>query len=125
MMNVHKFESQGEVFIEVKDSGSRVKIFIHSILYIEAKNGYTFLHLKDRKDELISTRRLNEYEHKFVKYGFARIHHNILVNGIHISRRRYVSKTKLVVEVNDTELPVSKQKRINLRKLFSDNSENP
>lgn len=87
---------------------------IADILYLEAKEKYTYAYTKD--EEFSGKTSLNEYALVLEAAGFFRIHRKYLVNCFYV---RELRSTSLFLS-NGVELPVARSQRSSFKKLFFD-----
>ncbi len=91
-------------------------VFITEIIYVEANENYTFLHLSNGEC-LISGKGLKYYENLLENQGFARIHRSFLVHLIHI--KEYEKKYRLLHLSGNTILSVSYRRKSILSKIIN------
>lgn len=99
-------------------------IQIEKIIYCKADGNYTHITLQDK--EILVTRTLKEFEELLSDYNFLRIHRSFLISLDHLTK---YNRTHRLPDVegdggsvtlsNDTEVPVSREKRKILLDLFS------
>jgi two-component system LytT family response regulator len=84
-------------------------LLINSIVYCEANNNYTFIHLQDNKKVLI-TKPLKEMEQLLSEYNFCRVHQSFLINLDHL--QKYFRGDGGYVKMNNGEtINVSRSKK--------------
>ncbi|MBW3020947.1 LytTR family DNA-binding domain-containing protein [Candidatus Woesearchaeota archaeon] len=88
-------------------SGNKI-INIADILYCEAANAYSYIHLTDNQKEMVS-RPLKILAESFEEMDFLRIHAKYLVNTKYIIKYKTGKNPELQM-INGTELPISQQK---------------
>ncbi|MBD5094978.1 MAG: response regulator transcription factor [Subdoligranulum sp.] len=97
--------------------GEDMDIPPQSLVYIEARQRRSVLHLVDRTPDTLSTRTtLTELERQLAPRGFLRIHKSYLVNMAHI--RRLQSTGALLTD--GTQLPVSTRKYTEIHDNYMD-----
>jgi|SRR5882757_3531274 len=77
------------------------------ILYCEAENNYTRFTFTKKQPMLVS-KTLGEYEDLLAEHGFLRIHKSYLVNAKHVSK---VDKDGLLLMSDNKQLPISKRRK--------------
>jgi DNA-binding LytR/AlgR family response regulator len=82
----------------------RAYVFISDILYVEANENYSWLHLKQGK-KLLSYKCLKHYEDTLVRNGFFRSHRSYLINLSYV--KAYDKKYRLIYLKNGMVLSVS------------------
>ncbi|MCM1256945.1 MAG: LytTR family DNA-binding domain-containing protein [Roseburia sp.] len=87
---------------------------IADIVYLEAKNKYTFAYTLSQ--EFSSKTSLNEYESLLTPNGFFRIHRKYLINCFYV---KALTPAGLTLS-NGILLPVARSQRSNVKKLFYD-----
>lgn len=92
-------------------------IDIHDVLYVEAFENYSWLHLTGGK-KLLSCKPIKHYEDKFVSNGFVRIHRSHLVNLSHV--KTYEKRCRLLHLKENIMLSVSHRKNISFSKIIAD-----
>lgn len=100
--------------------GSKHKgTYIHKsqIIYIEAYDSYSWLHLSDGTKQL-SCKSIGYYEENFSQDNFIRIHRSYLINLSHL--KLYEQKYRLVHLKGETVLSVSYRKNRLLSKMMID-----
>jgi two-component system LytT family response regulator len=91
-------------------------ITIDDIIYCEADNVYTKIHLANKT--IIATRHLKEYEDLLTQHFFFRIHHAHLININHI--KKYIKGDGgVAIMSNDVELEVSRRRKTAFLELLS------
>ncbi len=96
-------------YIFIKSNLKKRKVFVNTILWIEALGDYIKLVTTEDSHVILST--MKAFEKEVEDYSFMRIHKSYIVNLLKI--KRFNSK---VVEINNEELPVSRNKK----KLLND-----
>ena len=91
-------------YIFIKSNLKKRKILINTILWIEALGDYIKLVTTDDSHVILST--MKAFEKEVETYSFMRIHKSYIVNLLKI--KRFNSK---IVEINDQELPLSRNKK--------------
>lgn len=91
-------------------------VIIGEIIYLEAYQNYTFLHLQNG-ERLVSGKCLKYYENLLTNQDFTRIHRSFLVNLIHI--KEYEKKYRLLHLSDNRVLSVSYRKKTNLSKIIN------
>lgn len=97
-----------------KDWESVHFVDISEILYLEAKDKYTFAYTAS--EEYSSKISLNEYESVLEGNGFFRIHRKYLVNCFYVKEIRSAS----LILCNDVELTIARSQRSSFKKMFFD-----
>ena len=101
-----KFENSSaeEEYIFIKSNLKKRKIFINTILWIEALGDYIKLVTTEDSYVILST--MKAFEKEVEEYSFLRIHKSYIVNLKKI--KRFNSK---FVEINNENLPLSRNKK--------------
>jgi len=101
-----KFESgtNENEYIFIKSNLKKRKIFINTILWIEALGDYIKLVTTEESYVILST--MKSFEKEVAEYSFLRIHKSYIVNLKKI--KRFNSK---FVEINNENLPLSRNKK--------------
>ena len=101
-----KFENNSaeEEYIFIKSNLKKRKIFINTILWIEALGDYIKLVTSEESYVILST--MKAFEKEVEEYSFLRIHKSYIVNLKKI--KRFNSK---FVEINNENLPLSRNKK--------------
>lgn len=101
-----KFENNAseEEYIFIKSNLKKRKIFINSILWIEALGDYIKLVTNEESYAILST--MKAFEKEVEEYSFLRIHKSYIVNLKKI--KRFNSK---FVEINTENIPLSRNKK--------------
>ena len=82
---------------------------VNSIVYCEADDDYTYIHLTENQ-KLTVSKNIKEYEDILVNYDFFRIHHSYLVNRDFI--KRYIKgEGGTILTEQGNELPVSRRRK--------------
>lgn len=84
-------------------------IDLNEILYAEAENSYTILHLSGKR-KIVSTRTLLEYENLLADTNFLRIHRSFLINPDYITSYQK-GDGGIVTMSNGIEIEVSRRKK--------------
>jgi two-component system LytT family response regulator len=84
-------------------------VFMHDVIYCEADNTYTYLHLKGDK-RILSSKHLSEYEKLLADANFVRIHKSYLINMKHIKEYQK-GEGGAVIMTNGSTLDVSRRKK--------------
>ncbi len=93
--------------------------YIKNIQYVIAQGSYSEIYCKNDKSLLVS-KNLKHYELKLEPYGFIRIHPSTLINFqyvVELSR----SEGGYIIMEDGKQLPISKQKRLELEHLIRGN----
>lgn len=90
---------------------------IKDIVRCESSNNYTHFFLVDGVTHIIS-KPIYEYEELLGPYGFVRCHQSHLVNKIHIRSILNEDSGWLILENTRIKIPVSKQKKAQIKALF-------
>ncbi len=107
--------------IGVKYRGEQVFISLSDIIYCQADQSYTTIHLSNQK-RLLSSKNLGEFEKLLSKnedlteFFFYRIHHSSLINTKYIDR--YDTKTGILTLITQTQLKVSERRKAQFHKLL-------
>lgn len=86
-----------------------------TIIYIEAYENYTWLHLKNGS-KLLSSKSIGYHEEKLLDNTFVRIHRSYLINLSHV--KFYEKKYRLVYLKGEIVLPVSHRKNRFISKMI-------
>lgn len=98
--------------ISVPAQDGFVVVKLEDIIWLEASNFYTVLHLRGGK-QLIATRTLKDFEEMLAGTGFQRIHRGHMINLVHLER--YIKGAGgQVVMANGTTLEVSRTQKDDL-----------
>jgi two-component system LytT family response regulator len=82
---------------------------VNTIIYCEADDDYTYIHLVDNQ-KLTVSKNIKEFEDILANYDFFRTHHSYLVNRDYI--RRYVKgEGGTILTEQGNELPVSRRRK--------------
>ncbi len=84
-------------------------IEIDQIVRCEAVNGFTVLHLDNKKD-LVSSRDLKFYQEVLEEYDFYRVHDSHLVSYFHIKRINN-NDGGVVLTSDNTQVPISRRRK--------------
>lgn len=107
MENTRPGKAPGSLSVPSKDGFVMVKV--DDIVWCEAINYYTVLHLLGGK-ELVATRTLKDFEELLTGSGFARIHHSHMINVKHLERYIKGAGGQVVMAGGKT-LDVSRRKK--------------
>jgi two-component system, LytTR family, response regulator LytT len=104
--------------IPVEKGGKKLLIPTDKILYIMAKDDYSYLHTEN--DRYLSTISLAQLESRFEPYGFFRVHRRYLVNLAYISEVDSVPGGTLMLTLTGEEeqIPVSRRRVTALKKAL-------
>ena len=92
-------------------------ISIDDIIYCEADGAYTRFHLR-KKNELLVSKKLKDYEDILTEYDFFRVHHSFLINISEIEK--YIKGEGGIVLMSDgSSIDVSKRKKESFLKAIS------
>jgi two-component system LytT family response regulator len=116
---------EGEVKTDLEDLEKIKKIYLRTslkeyqinhedILYIQADGSYSTVFTNDGK-EIFTSKKLIDYQRQLTD-AFFRIHHSIIVNLKWISHLD--KKNNLVILSNGFELPISRRKKSEFRKMI-------
>ncbi len=114
VLTTHTIDKQGKITIPVQD-GFQVLPAI-DILYCQADDNYTQIHLKNGSKKLVS-KTLKYFEDALIDFGFARIHKSYLVNVNEITGYKK-GKGGSVILSSGKEVMVSASKKSNLLSYF-------
>lgn len=82
---------------------------VNTIVYCEADDDYTYIHLTDSQ-KLTVSKNIKEFEDILANYDFFRIHHSYLVNRDYI--KKYVKgEGGTILTEQGNELPVSRRRK--------------
>lgn len=82
---------------------------VNTIVYCEADDDYTYIHLTDNQ-KLTVSKNIKEFEDILANYDFFRIHHSYLVNRDYI--KKYVKgEGGTILTEQGNELPVSRRRK--------------
>lgn len=82
---------------------------VNTIVYCEADDDYTYIHLTDNQ-KLTVSKNIKEFEDILANYDFFRIHHSFLVNRDYI--KKYVKgEGGTILTEQGNELPVSRRRK--------------
>jgi len=107
MENTRPGVHPGSLSVPSKDGFVMVKL--DDILWCEAINYYTVLHLVGGR-ELVATRTLKDFEEMLDHSGFVRIHHSHMINTLHLERYIKGAGGQVVMAGGKT-LDVSRRKK--------------
>ncbi len=82
---------------------------IDSIVYLEASNNYTIIHLKE-EDSVLVSRGLKEFEKIFESTLFLRIHRASIINLVHL-KECIQKETFYAVMVSGERIEVSRRRK--------------
>lgn len=102
-------------FILVKNEYKLIKIQVKDILYIEGKGNYIAIHTT--KFKLLTLQTMKKLESFLQPYQFVRVHKSYIVSFLHMD-----SIDKHVLNINDTEIPISDSYRENLKVFLAANA---
>ena len=105
------------IFVDLQEK--KIPVRIDSILYFEAVDDYSRLHLEEKSYLLRFT--LKNLEEKLLSKGFLRVHRKYLVNTSKIKEIVQLSRNTFVIRLNNnkqTEIPISRRKIPVIKKLF-------
>lgn len=101
-------------------------VTIDTILFCRAEGNYSLIYFKDSKEQEIVTRTLKELEELLTEFNFCRLHRSYLINLNHIKEYRRINHSSdidgdggCVIMVNESRIPVSRDKRKVLLARFS------
>ena len=103
------------ICIGSKQKGDYVNV--HDVLYVEAFENYSWLHLT-RGEKLLSCKPIKHYQDEFEANGFARIHRSHLVNLSHV--KTYEKRYRLLYLKGNIMLSVSHRKNVSFSKMIAD-----
>ncbi|WP_053002498.1 LytR/AlgR family response regulator transcription factor [Kordia jejudonensis] len=86
-----------------------------TIIYIEAYENYTWLHLKNGST-MLSCKSIGHYEEKFRDNSFIRVHRSYLINLSHV--KSYEKKYRLVYLKGEIVLPISHRRSRSISKMI-------
>lgn len=109
LQNIRKNLQQDELQLCIPTVKGFQVVYIHDIVYCEADNTYTHLHLKNDK-KILSSKHLSEYDKLLEDAHFARIHKSYLINMKHI-REYQKGEGGAVTMINGSTLDVSRRKK--------------
>ena len=95
-------------FIFLKSNGKQVKVQFNDILYLQSKGDYMTFFLQDKKITILE--RMKKIITQLPNNQFVRIHHSYIVN-----LKKVTVFHANHVEINSVSLPVSAQKKKNLK----------
>jgi two-component system LytT family response regulator len=107
--NMHPRSSQQEMQLCIPGIKGFQVISLNDIIYCEAENTYTFIHLRDNK-KILASRPLMDYEILLQDSLFFRIHKSTLVNMKHIKEYQKGEGGFVVMSFGKT-LEVSRRKK--------------
>jgi two-component system, LytTR family, response regulator len=82
---------------------------VNTIVYCEADDDYTYVHLSDNQ-KLTVSKNIKEFEDILANYDFFRIHHSFLINRDYI--KRYIKgEGGTIMTEQGKELPVSRRRK--------------
>jgi len=117
-MDVRKLDSQKTYTLDIEETREKNRALLANILYIECEGYLTTVHLVN-ESKICTTQRLKRYEIMLEPYGFIRIHHKIIINGMYITKIKTISATQCSVTLmQKLEFPVSKRKKKRLKSFF-------
>jgi two-component system LytT family response regulator len=110
----HQTSIKEEKKLGISTDNGVIIFHITDILYCKASSSNTIIYLKEKKEPLVSTKNLKEYEDILLEFNFFRIHNSYLINLSEV--KNFLKEKKggeggLVIMNNDTQLEVSKRKR--------------
>lgn len=115
MMDSIKPEIREQQSITVKVGNGRKVIPVEEILYIQADNNYSIIHLESRQAYTVA-RTLKHYELELDEAIFYRSHQSYLVNLYHIDSLK--PHQNMLILKNQEEIPVSRRNKRRLTELF-------
>ncbi|MCI9032395.1 MAG: response regulator transcription factor [Clostridia bacterium] len=98
-------KKSSQISVSVPTHGGRVSVPVSNILYIEGSGVYQQVHLKNKRETIECTSRMEKLESELKESGFMRIHKGYLVNFFYIS---HIGATELMLE-NGEKLPISRR----------------
>ena len=101
-------------FIILKNKGMEIKINYDDILYIEAFNKNSIIHLKEHK--LIQAKSLSEIEKSLSKNNFIRTHRSFIVNLKYI---KMTNKSQIYLD-NGEIIKLSRNNFIKLKNMYNE-----
>jgi len=107
--------NNGRICVGSKHKGDYVSI--RDILYIEANENYSWLHLK-QGNKLLSYKSIKHYEDTLELEGFTRIHRSHLVNISYV--KAYEKKYRLLYLKGNIQLSVSYRRNQDFSKIIAD-----
>lgn len=114
VLTTRKVENKAKITLPVQEGFEVVEA--QNILYCQADDNYTHIHLKDGKKKLVS-KTLKYFQDALNDYGFARIHKSYLVNVNEITGYKK-GKGGSVVLSSGKEVMVSASQKANLLAYF-------
>ncbi|MCH2195206.1 LytTR family DNA-binding domain-containing protein [Kordia sp.] len=91
------------------------------ILYVEASECYSWIHVKG-DSKFLSSKPIGHYQELFSKKNFSRIHRSYLINSSHL--KRYEPRYRLVYLKEEIVLPVSYRKNREISKMIKNQESN-
>ena len=106
---LHNLQQAGPQRIVVTNREGMYYVEIPQLVFLQANNNYTFLHLKNQKRILVP-KTLKHFEDMLEGSGFFRVHSSFLINMAEISSLR--RQGGLNARMSDgTEIPIARAKR--------------
>lgn len=105
---------EGKDYIVIQSGGQELTLKMKELIYIEGQLKYQLLYIAGRKDPLRIRSTMDHLEELLSSKGFLRIHKGFLVNITYI---RLIGDGDVIL-TNDSHLPVSKRKVVEIRKQY-------
>ncbi len=107
-----KYEGNQDDYVFVKSNLKKIKINIHTILWIEALGDYIKIVTTNEPVIVLST--MKAFSEKLSAFSFLRTHKSYIVNLTKVIQ--FNNKT---IEINDQQLPLSRNKKTILAEALS------
>lgn len=112
--NIKLYDFVGDKYLLIRKQGNVLQRYNYSeILYLESAGNYCYIHTKNKK--LIEKISLNKILREKLDHRFKRVHHKYAINSAYLQS---VGSSSLRL-YNDTEIPVSKTFRSNLKGILA------
>jgi two-component system LytT family response regulator len=109
LYNLQKAGSPKEMKLCIPTFKGFAILKLEDIIYCEAEKNYTIIHLKDKKNIIVS-RPLLEYENILEGTTFLRIHRTFLINLQHVTEY-HRGEGGVIIMSNGTEVEISRRKK--------------
>lgn len=110
---IKKCKEMEHQYITLKNNDGIFKLYVREIMYIETSQRNTLIHTSGQ--DVVCFYRMKALEEKLESFGFLRCHSGFIINI------RYVKSIEklLITLTDDTEIPISQQKRKDAMKMIA------
>lgn len=115
MRNLRASPDDQQIVVTSKDGMQSIPL--KEVVYLEANGSYTIIHV-EKKNPVVSSRHLKDYESMLPENSFFRIHHSYIVNKNKVVNVKK-GKTTTIILTDDTILQVSVRRVTTFLDFFS------